>query len=160
MRRLILLTFAVMGVLFAYSQDVETQTPTKSPRSKYDVLDIKKIASMLIAEKKSGQIDDMPFVAYWESLGFQEDSSSSIYSHAYKLVVDNQKPIIVQIVTQDNERRFELSSKDHRLCWYLFIRLKDFGLKGSDSVARGKGLTAVAGADYLRISYKLSPKVK
>ena len=31
MRRLILLTFAVMGVLFAYPQDVETQTPTKSP---------------------------------------------------------------------------------------------------------------------------------
>ena len=42
--------------------------------------------------------------------------------------------------------------------WYLFIRLKEFGLNGPNTVAKGKGLTAVAGGDWLWISYELPKK--
>lgn len=44
--------------------------PTNAQTNNYNVLDIKEIASMLIAERASGQMDDAPFLAYLNSLGF------------------------------------------------------------------------------------------
>lgn len=130
--------------------------------SNYDVLDINKIASMLISEKKSGKVDNASFVAYWESLGFQKDEQIGKNQYFYKLYLDDKKkePLTVQITTRDNKRRFELNIKDNGFCWYHFIRLKKFGLKGPNAVAKGKGLTAMAGADFLWIEYELPQKAK
>ena len=119
---------------------------------------------MLIAEKAFGQIDDAPFVAYWDSLGFKKDKQVGYNSFAYKKDLSDgngrERPITVQITTRGDERYFALNAKDHSLCWYLFSRLKEFGLKGSNAVGKGKGLTAVAHENRLTISYKLPEKTK
>lgn len=122
---------------------------------KYEVLDIKKIASMLIAEKESRQINDAPFIDYLDSLGFKRNRQIGVDNYEYKL---GDAPITVRVSSEGNERCFELYAEDHSFCWYHFVRLKEFGLKGPDTIAKGKGLTAVAGRDRLRISYALPQK--
>lgn len=146
-----LIFFVVVCICLAVSIPVNAQT------DKYYVIDIKTIAIMLIEEKALGLTDDAPFIAYWDSLGFKKDRQIGFNNYEYKL--DN-KPITVFIITKDNERRFEILAEDSSFCWYHFIRLKEFGLKGSNTVAKGKGLTAVAGRNRLRISYELPKKNK
>ena len=105
--------FAVVFFLLTVS------TLTNAQTNEYNVLDIKKIASMLIAEKASGQMDDTPFLAYLNSLGFKKDQKTGFYKYEN----GREKPILVTTGKEDNRRLFKLYS-DHTICWYLFCRVQ------------------------------------
>lgn len=131
-------------------------TPTEAQRNYDAVLDIKKIASMLIEEKASKKIDNAPFIAYLGSLGFEKENS---YTYK-KEIIGNDNPLIVRITIDGDSRLFKLYNMDNGVCWYYFIRLKEFGLRGPNATAKGKGLMAMAGKDYLWVGYKLPKKAK
>lgn len=54
----------------------------QAQRLAYNVLDIQRIASMLIDEKASGLIDDEPFAVYFDSLGFKKHTG--VYGYIFK----------------------------------------------------------------------------
>ena len=119
-------------------------------------IDIKYLANMMLEEKNAHQLNDAPYVAYLvDSLGFTKKENGEEFvgggMHLYlSSIFNNERSFSRRI-------RIEGGRPDP---WFHFIRLKEFGLRGPGVVARGKGLEAMAGRNYLEIGYDPSNSIE
>ena len=157
-----------------------SETVNISPPTPIDSLnlDIVRIANMLIAEKESGNIDNAPFIAYLDSLGFTKAEMNRHYwpiisseDLEYKLRHSNgemecyEKEVLrerymedtltmkILLITEEANHIFAIDIQDNNLCWWNLIQLKLFGIDGPHAIGKGKGLITEAGGDFFLIRF-------
>ena len=130
--------------------------------------DPKRLVTMMLEEKKSGKIDDAPYVAYLDSLGFTQTKDEDVFSREPALVFEKKlQRCTVQVRLSvspyndgDESRHVKIQSTSHTLIWWVVVQLKDFGLKqtageGDFIDLKGKGLYAGTGSGRGRFAGNL-----
>ena len=119
------------------------------------------IADMLIKEKASGIISNEPFVNYLDSIGFKPRGGNRLVLETFG------RPMKVEFLTDEYDksidRRIRIYIDDHHTCWWMTLKLKEFGLResghdGEGIFLKGKGLHAMCLPYCVWISYNLKMK--
>lgn len=121
--------------------------------------DPKRLVTMMLEEKKSGKIEDAPYVAYLDSLGFKQVKDEDVFLRESALVFEKelqrctvQVRLSVSHFSDGGEsRHVQIQSTNHALIWWVVVQLKDFGLKQTEGEGdfidlKGKGLYAGTGS--------------
>jgi hypothetical protein len=132
---------------------------------------------MLIAEKASGKIDNAPFVAYLDSLGFKKaevdrhhwpinstrleyelnKSNSEMECYEKEVLLrrymEDTLTMKILLVTEEADHIFAVDIQDNNFCWWNLIQLKHFGINGPNAIGKGKGLITEAGGDFFLIRF-------
>ncbi len=151
---------------------------TKAQRRSEVMPQPKVLAEMMLQEKKSGRLDDAPYIAYLvDSLGYTMKIDSTMmrqnqeyYQRAVKRSYvgkvftkssDNNFAVQVELRSQDRDdgrllRSIEIQPTDHTMIWWVVVELKKFGLKQTEGDGdfmdlKGKGLFAGTGLKSISI---------
>lgn len=151
---------------------------TKAQRRSELMPQPKILAEMMLQEKKSGRLDDAPYIAYLvDSLGYTMKIDSTLMrrnQEYYQLAVkrgyvgkvfikssNNSLAVQVELRSKDRDdgrllRSIEIQPTDHTMIWWMVVELKKFGLKrtegdGDFTDLKGKGLFAGTGSKSISI---------
>ena len=120
--------------------------------------DPKRLVTMMLEEKDSGKIDDLPYVAYLDSLGFTQMKDEDVFRREPALAFEKKlQRCTVQVrlsqrySDSDESRHIQIQSTSHTLIWWVVVQLKDFGLKQTEGEGdfidlKGMGLYAGTGS--------------
>ena len=135
-----------------------TTMTTKAQRRNDVMPQPKVLAEMMLQEKKSGRLDDAPYIAYLvDSLGYTMKVDSAQMRRMGKYYQDMVKrgyvsKVFTKVVNRSSNRNFaiqvELRSKDEddgkllrsieikptnsSMIWWVVVELKEFGLKQTE----------------------------
>lgn len=128
-------------------------------KAQYRGLDTKRIAEMLVNEKKTGQMNDASFVVYLDSLGFTAVKRNG-YQKEWTDKRGKKYPVNVLLLKGYGKRSVRIEMDDNGSIWWMVLKLKEFGLSesghdGSAVFMEGKGLHAMAFPDKLWLSYDI-----
>ena len=130
-------------------------------KAQYRGLDTKRIAEMLVNEKKTGQMNDASFVLYLDSLGFTAVKRNG-YQKEWTDTDKGVKKYLVNVLLlkEYKKRSVRIEIDDNGSIWWMVLKLKEFGLResghnGSAVFLEGKGLHAMAFPDKLWLSYDI-----
>lgn len=132
---------------------------TTNAQRRSDVMPQPKVlANMMLQEKKTGKLDDTPYIAYLvDSLGYtlkidsvqirrmgryyQDLLKRGYVSKVFTKVVNSSSNRIfavqVELRSKDEDngnllRSIEIKPTDHSMIWWVVIRLKEYGLKQTE----------------------------
>ena len=115
----------------------------------YTLLSPERIATMLIEEKKTGMVDNAPFAAFLDSLGFKKGERIGRDDYVYEKQAvdrDGEKKVSIQVALNHwhyhkfYDREIIIRWRDSSAAWYFFVELKRFGIWGPNNKGEGKGL--------------------
>lgn len=145
----------IIGVLLMLTVTTKAQHWT-------DMLPTPKVlADMMLQEKKTGKLDNKPYVTYLvDSLGFitkkdtirmdketyQSLLKKGMVGNVFTKKMNGAKIIQVVLLSQEDEngklqRKINIQINDHNPIHWIRVRLREYGLRG-DRLLKGKGLFA------------------
>lgn len=128
-------------------------------QAQYRGLDTKRIAEMLVNEKKAGKMSDALFVTYLDSLEFTAVKRNR-YQREWTDKRGKKYLVNVLLLKEYKKRSVRIEIDDNGSIWWMVLKLKEFGLResGHDGFAvflEGEGLHAMALPDKLWLTYDI-----
>lgn len=105
--------------------------------AQYRGLNPKVLAEMLVKEKKAGVVDDTTFLAYLDSIGFQQTNERGAKAYA-KTVGKGGRAQTVKVAISQMKKNgkvchsLKITTDNHDTWWWMVVQLRDFGMKSKE----------------------------